>query len=157
MEDHAYFMSQAIEIAKEEMLRNGAAPFGAIVVRKRTIVGQGVNEVINKCDPTSHGEIEAIRNACMNLKTWDLSDCILYTTCEPCEMCLAAMFWARINKIFYAATLDDCKELGFDLASLRRLVRSDLCDWEIPTLQLMHSESRALLDLWKKQPDFVSF
>ena len=157
MEDHAYFMSQAIEFAKEEMLRNGAAPFGAIVVRKGTIVGQGVNEVINKCDPTSHREIEAIRNACMNLKLWDLSDCSLYTTCEPCEMCLAAMFWARINKIFYAATLDDCKELGFDLASLKRLVRSDLCVWEIPTFQLMHSESRALLDLWKKQPDFVSF
>ena len=157
MRNHSIFMSQAIEMAKKEMLENGAAPFGAIVVKKGTIVGQGVNEVINKCDPTSHGEIEAIRSACMNLKTWDLTDCTLYTTCEPCEMCLSAMFWARINKIFYAATLDDCKELGFDLASLKRLVQSNICDWEIPAIQLMHSESRALLDLWKKQPDFVSF
>ncbi len=157
MSDHARFMARAIEIAKTAMLDKGAAPFGAVVVKDGKIVGEGVNQVVNNHDPTSHGEVEAIRDAGAKLATWDLSGCTLYTTCEPCEMCVAAMFWARIDAIYYAATLADCADIGFDLGPLTKLVRSDLHDRALPATQLMHTESRAVLDLWTKQPGFAAF
>lgn len=154
MAEHDIFMTRAIEIARTEMLTNGAAPFGCVIVKDGKIVGEGVNLVHKNHDPTSHGEVEAIRNAGANLGTSDLSGCTLYTTCEPCEMCVAAMFWARIDAMYYAATLADCTAIGFDLEPLTRLVRTDLHDRSLPATQLMHAESKAVLDLWASQPDF---
>lgn len=154
MSDHESFMRRAIEIARTEMLDKGAAPFGAVIVKEGKIVGEGVNLVHKNHDPTSHGEVEAIRNAGANLGTHDLSGCTLYTTCEPCEMCVAAMFWARIDAMYYAATLKDCTAIGFDLEPLTRLVRSDLHDRALPAKQLLHAESKAVLDLWTRQPGF---
>jgi len=151
------FMQRAIDIARHEMLENGAAPFAAVVVKNGKIVGEGVNLVVNNHDPTSHGEVEAIRNAGTNLGTWDLSGCTLYTTCEPCEMCVAAMFWARIDKMFYAATLHDCADIGFELSPLTELVRSDLHDRALPASQVLHQESKSVLNLWAQQPGFESF
>jgi tRNA(Arg) A34 adenosine deaminase TadA len=88
------------------------------------VVGEGVNNVINNCDPTSHGEVEAIRDAARRLGRWDLSGCDLYTTCEPCELCVAAMFWAKISRLYYANSLADYENIGFDLKPLTALVRT---------------------------------
>lgn len=157
MSDHDAFMARAIEIARNEMLAGEAAPFAAVIVKDGRIVGEGVNRVVAHHDPTSHGEVEAIRDAGRSLGTWDLSGATLYTTCEPCEMCVAAMFWARIDRMFYAATLKDCEAIGFDLAPLTALVRADLPDRALPATQIMAAESRAVLDLWSRQPGFSAF
>src|SRR5687768_13782544 len=93
------FMRLAIDLSRRRMRAEGCAPFGAVVVKDGVVVGEGVNEVEAKHDATSHGEVEAIRDAGRNLGTWDLSGCELYTTCEPCEMCVAAMFWAKIDRM----------------------------------------------------------
>jgi len=150
-------MRYAIEISRREMLENGAAPFAAVVVKDDKIVGEGCNYVIAKHDPTSHGEIEAIRDACRRLETWDLSGCELYATCEPCEMCVAAMFWANIDRLYYANTLQDCDDIGFDLSPLRQLVRSDVHDRTLPAERLLQEEGVAVLELWTKQPGFKVF
>jgi guanine deaminase len=154
MSEHEDFMHRAISIARSEMLQNGAAPFAAVIVKDGKIVGEGVNRVVTNHDPTSHGEVEAIRNAGANLGTHDLSGCTIYTTCEPCEMCVAAMFWARIDRMYYAATLRDCTEIGFDLEPLTRLVRSELHDRTLPATQILHEESKSVLALWTRQVGF---
>jgi tRNA(Arg) A34 adenosine deaminase TadA len=152
--DKTDFMRRAIEISRREMLEHGAAPFGAVVVKDGKIVGEGCNHVVNRNDPTSHGEVEAIRDAGRNLGTWDLSGCELYTTCEPCEMCVAAMFWAGIDKLYYANTLADAADMGFDLKPLTEMVRADLHDRALPAERLLPVEAREVLDLWKDQPGF---
>jgi tRNA(Arg) A34 adenosine deaminase TadA len=157
MADKTQFMRRAIEISRREMLESGAAPFGAVIVKDGAIVGEGVNRVATQCDATSHGEVEAIRDAGRRLGTWDLSGCDLYTTCEPCEMCVAAMVWAGIERLYYANTLADCEALGFDLAPLRAAVRADLHDRATPAERLLPDEARAVLDLWTKQSGFTVF
>ncbi len=155
--DKTDFMARAIAISREKMLDSGAAPFAAVIVKDGRIVGEGCNQVVATHDPTSHGEVEAIRDAGRNLGTWDLSGCDLYTTCEPCEMCVAAMYWARIDRMYYANTLKDCEDIGFELAPLRDLVRSDLHARALPAERLMGPEGRAVLDLWARQPGFDLF
>lgn len=151
------FMQRAIDIARQEMRENGAAPFAAVIVKDGKIVGEGVNQVVNANDPTSHGEIEAIRDAGRNLGSWELSGATLYTTCEPCEMCVAAMYWARIDRMVYAATLKDCADIGLDTAPLTKMVRSDLPDRDLPARQTMHAESRAVLKEWASAAGFTAF
>ena len=151
------FMARAIEIARTAMLENGAAPFGAVVVRDGEIVGEGVNNVVNHHDPTSHGEVEAIRDAGRRTGSWDLSGCELYTSCEPCEMCVAAMYWARIDRFYYAATLTDCGEIGLDTAPLTAMVRADLHDRALPAAQLLPAECRDVLQLWSLLPGSDTF
>lgn len=151
------FMRRAIEISREQMLLNGAAPFAAVIVKDGVIVGEGCNNVVNQHDPTSHGEVEAIRDAGRHLQTWDLSGCDIYTTCEPCEMCVAAIHWARLDRMFYSNALTDAEDCGFDLAALRRDVRADIKDRAIPAERVLPEEGRAVLDLWKQQPGFNVF
>jgi tRNA(Arg) A34 adenosine deaminase TadA len=157
MTDNAILMRRAIEISRREMLQHGAAPFAAVVVKDGRIVGEGVNRVVAAHDPTAHGEVEAIRDAGRRLGTWDLSGCALYTTCEPCAMCVAAMFWARIDRLYYANTLADCEAIGFDLAPLRVLVRADIGAWATPAERLLADEARAVLHEWTRQPGFTVF
>lgn len=151
------FMERAIEIARREMHDGGAAPFAAVIVRDGEIIGEGVNQVVNNHDPTSHGEVEAIRDAGRKTGSWDLSGATLYTTCEPCEMCVAAMYWARIDRMVYAATLADCAEIGLDTSPLTKMVRSDLDARTLPAHQSMHAESRAVLQEWAASPGFDTF
>lgn len=157
MPDREDFMRRAIAISRDEMRANGAAPFGAVIVKDGTIVGEGVNRVVSNSDPTSHGEVEAIRDAGRRLGTWDLSGCDLYTTCEPCEMCLSAMFWAKIRKLYYANTLADCEAVGFNLAPLRRLVRSDLEQRSLEEERVLPAEAHAVLQEWTTLPTFDPF
>ena len=153
---HTAFMQRAIDIARAGMAE-GAAPFGAVVVRAGEIVGEGCNQVLRDHDPTSHGEIEAIRDAGRRLGTWDLSGCDLYTSCEPCEMCVAAMVWARIDRLYYAATLEDCAAIGLDLSELRRAVRADLHDRPLPAERVLGEPGRAMLEEWQTTPSFAAF
>ncbi len=110
--DHA-FMQKAINLSVENV-KTGGGPFGAVIVKDGQIVGQATNSVTLNNDPTAHAEVNAIRQACKNLGTFDLSGCTLYTSCEPCPMCLGAIYWARINKVYFGNTKADAKAIGFD-------------------------------------------
>lgn len=151
------FMRRAIAISREAMRADGSAPFGCVIVKDSVIVGEGVNNVVNNHDPTSHGEIEAIRDAGRNLQTWDLSGCDLYTSCEPCAMCVAAIYCAKITRVFYASTLADCEQIGLDVAGLRTMVRADIHDRALPAVRLLGREAREVLDEWAVSPTFDPF
>jgi len=113
MDNHKKFMTKAIDLANKN-IQNGGGPFGAVIVRNNEVVGSGANQVTNFNDPTAHAEILAIRDASKNLNTYNLNDCILYTSCEPCPMCLGAIYWAHITKIYYGNSRHDAAEIGFD-------------------------------------------
>lgn len=151
------FMRRAIQLSREKMRADASAPFACVIVRNGEIVGEGVNNVVNNHDATSHGEVEAIRDAGRRLKSWDLSGCDLYTTCEPCEMCVSAMFWAKISRMYYANTLKDCEELGFNLEPLRTMVRSEVESRTLPAQRVLPGEARAVLDEWAASPAFSTF
>lgn len=151
------FMRRAIALSRDALSTPGAAPFGAVVVKDGAIVGEGMNRVVADHDPTSHGEVEAIRDAGRRLGTWDLSGCELYTSCEPCEMCVASIFWAKIDRMYYAATLADCDAIGLDCKPLRRTVRADLADRPIVCEALLNDEGSAVLHDWAKSPSFNRF
>lgn len=107
------FMSIANELSRQNITTNNGGPFGAVVVKDNVIVGVGNNRVLDSNDPTAHGEVMAIRNACKNLNTYDLSDCVLYTSCYPCPMCLSTTIWANIKEIYYGNTKEDAADIGF--------------------------------------------
>lgn len=107
-------MDKAVKLALESAQTKNGGPFGAIIVKNGEIVGIGKNSVTTKNDPTAHAEVMAIRDACQNLNTFQLDDCEIYTSCEPCPMCLGAIYWARLRKIYYAATQHDAAQIGFD-------------------------------------------
>ena len=117
------FMREAIRLSIQMMRRGQGGPFGAVVVRKGKIVGRGSNQVTSVNDPTAHAEIVAIRAACKRLKTFQLDDCDLYTSCEPCPMCLSAIYWARLGRVFYANTRQDAARIDFDDEFIYREVR----------------------------------
>jgi guanine deaminase len=108
------FMREAIRLSRQMMRCGEGGPFGAVVVRKGRIVGRGWNQVTSANDPTAHAEVVAIREACRRLKTFQLADCNLYTSCEPCPMCLSAIYWARLRRVFYASTRKDAARINFD-------------------------------------------
>jgi len=116
MEDnqHHIFLDRAIELSKEGMLHEKGGPFGCIIVKDGKIIAEGCNSVTSNNDPTAHAEVVAIRNACKKLGAYQLEGCILYTSCEPCPMCLGAIYWARPDKVFYANTRQDAASIGFD-------------------------------------------
>jgi len=107
------FLSEAVEIAAGNV-KNGGGPFGAVIVRDGKVVGRGANQVTLTNDPSAHAEVVAIRDACKNLNTFKLEGCIIYSSCEPCPMCLGAIYWARLEKLYYAATQSDAASAGFD-------------------------------------------
>src|SRR5579859_5286908 len=131
------FMREAIRISVQMMRRNKGGPFGAVVVRKGKIVGKGWNQVTSTNDPTAHAEIVAIRDACRRLKTFQLDDCELYTSCEPCPMCLSAMYWARLKRVYYANTRKDAADIDFDDDFIYTEVSRPIADRKLVMKQLM--------------------
>lgn len=111
---HKEFMSEAVKVALKGMQKNEGGPFGCIVVKNGEIIGRGNNKVTSTNDPTAHAEVTAIRDACKNLKSFQLDDCIIYTSCEPCPMCLGAIYWARPKKVYYGSNQEDAANIGFD-------------------------------------------
>src|ERR1700742_2820488 len=134
------FMGEAIRISVQMMRRGQGGPFGAVVVRNGKIVGRGWNQVTSTNDPTAHAEIVAIRDACKRLKTFQLDDCELYTSCEPCPMCLSAIYWARFKRVFYANTRKDAAKILFDDDFLYREVSLPIRKRSIPMKQFLREE-----------------
>ena len=142
---HARFMRRAIALARRGMRARDGGPFGAVVVLRGVIVGEGWNRVVASRDPTGHGEIVAIRAACRRLATFHLAGAALYTTGEPCPMCLAAAYWARIDRIFYGFTIGDAARVGFDDRVFYRELAKPAARRTVPTVQLLATEARRLV------------
>ncbi len=142
------FMMRAIELARRGMESNAGGPFGCVVVRNGEIVGEGSNQVTSTNDPTAHAEIVAIRNACANLGTFQLDGCTIYTSCEPCPMCLGAIYWARPSHVYYGGTQSDAAEAGFDDAHIYRELEKPNDERQRPMTNLLREEAREVFAAW---------
>lgn len=147
------FMRRAIALAREGMLAGAGGPFGCVIVRAGKILAEGHNRVLVTHDPTAHAEIVTIRAACNRVGHFELPGCDLYTSCEPCPMCLGAAHWARVDRIFFAATREDAAGGGFDDEWLYREIVAPLADRRIPTASLLRSEAAPLFREWLAKPD----
>jgi guanine deaminase len=151
------FMQEAIRIAIRKMRANQGGPFGAVIVRKGKVVGRGWNQVTSGNDPTAHAEVVAIRNACKRLKNFQLSDCEMYTSCEPCPMCLSAMYWARLKKVYYGNTRGDAAKIGFDDDFIYREVPLPIRKRKLSMEQILHKEALAAFVEWRNKPDKIKY
>lgn len=150
---HETFMRRAIELSREHMEAGHGGPFGAVVVKDGVIVGEGWNQVTSANDPTAHAEVMAIRAAGQNLGTHDLSGAVIYTSCEPCPMCLAAIYWARLGCIYYANSRDDAAAIGFADSHLYEEIATPLERRSIRMVCMMGEEAFRVLDSWLAKPD----
>jgi guanine deaminase len=146
----AEFMRRAITLALENV-RSGGGPFGAVIVKDGQIIAEGANRVTSTNDPTAHAEVVAIREACRALADFQLAGCDLYTTCEPCPMCLGAIYWARPARVFYAGTAADAAAAGFDDAFIYDELKNSPAARRIPMAQILRDESLAIFSAWNKQ------
>ncbi|MEI7534702.1 MAG: nucleoside deaminase [Verrucomicrobiae bacterium] len=151
------FMREAIRLSLIKMQSGQGGPFGAVVVRRGKIIARGWNRVTSANDPTAHAEVMAIRAACRKLKTFQLADCELYTSCEPCPMCLAAIYWARLKKVYYANSRRDAAKIGFDDELIYREVAQPVSQRLIPMKQLLRVEAGKVFAEWKVKPDKVVY
>lgn len=150
-------MREAIRASMTKMRANEGGPFGSVIVRNNRIVGRGWNRVTSTNDPTAHAEIVAIRDACRRLGRFELADCDLYTSCEPCPMCLAAIYWARIKRVYYANTRRDAAKIGFDDALIYREIKLPLSKRSIPMKQLLRDEALLAFEAWQAKSDKVVY
>ena len=150
------FMLRAIVLSIESV-NAGGGPFGSVIVRDNKIISEGFNKVTSTNDPTAHGEIVAIREACKNLKVFNLSGCELYSTCEPCPMCLSSIYWAHIDKIYYANTRDDAQKIDFDDSLIYSELKKNIKKRKIPMVQMMRDEALKAFELWDKKTDKVKY
>lgn len=151
------FMLRAIELSKIGMESGKGGPFGCVIVKDGKIVGEGNNQVTSTNDPTAHAEVVAIRNACKNLNTFQLEDCEIYTSCEPCPMCLGAIYWARPSKIFYANTREDAKNIGFDDSFIYNEIPLAIDARKIPMIALGRNEANIVFEAWKNKTDKMEY
>jgi len=147
------FMTRAIELSIESV-NTGGGPFGSVIVKDEKIIAEGFNKVTSTNDPTAHGEIVAIRKA---LNNFNLSGCELYSTCEPCPMCLSAIYWAHIDKVYYANTRDDAKKIDFDDSLIYSELLKNVKIRKIPMAQMMREEALKAFELWDKKTDKVKY
>ena len=150
-------MKRAVELARTGMEANHGGPFGCVIVKENEIVGEGNNRVTKSNDPTAHAEIVAIRNACVNLGTFQLTGCDIYTSCEPCPMCLGAIYWARPDRIFYAANREDAADAGFDDSFIYQEIPLPNDERSIPMDTIGRSEAVELFEKWKEKPDKIDY
>ena len=150
------FMKTAIELSIESVNKNGG-PFGCVIVKNNKIIAKGSNKVTLTNDPTAHGEIVAIREACKKLDNFNLNGSELYSTCEPCPMCLSAIYWARISKIYYANTREDARKIDFDDSLIFSELQKNIYERKIPMIQMMRSEALKAFELWDKKIDKVKY
>ncbi len=150
-------MQEAIALSQNGINNNEGGPFGCIVVKDNQIVGRGNNKVTGTNDPTAHAEVVAIRDACKNLQTFQLDGCEIYTSCEPCPMCLGAIYWARPSVIYYANTRHDAAEIGFDDSMIYEEMRADLEHRKIPIINLGRDEAKKVFDNWQLKEDKTEY
>lgn len=156
-EEHTQFMAEAIRLATENVsLRNGG-PFGAVVVKNGEVVGRGYNQVTANNDPTAHAEVMAIRDACQTLQTFQLDGCVVYTSCEPCPMCLGAIYWARPDKLYYGCTKDDAAAIAFDDAFIYEELNVRLHERKIPMLPLSREAALKAFELWENNTKKITY
>lgn len=155
--DPGLFMRRAIAISAERMRANLGGPFGALVVRDGAILAEGFNGVTSGNDPTAHAEVVAIREACRKLAHFSLAGCELYTSCEPCPMCLGAIYWARIDRVYYANTRTDAARIGFDDDHIYREFSLPMSARTIPFVHLPLDEARSVFKEWMDKPDKISY
>jgi guanine deaminase len=154
---HRKFMHQAIALSRRKMASGAGGPFGSVIVKEGVVIARGWNRVTSSCDPTAHGEIVAIRRACKRLGAFSLEGAILYTSCEPCPMCLAAIYWARLDRVFYANTQADAAAIEFDDAFIYAELGLPIGRRKLPLIHLPDPDARAVFDEWAAKPDKVPY
>ena len=150
------FMTRAIELSIESV-NSGGGPFGSVIVKNDKVIAEGSNKVTLNNDPTAHGEIVAIRKACKSLNNFNLSGCELYSTCEPCPMCLSAIYWAHIEKVYYANTRGDAQKIDFDDSLIYSELLKNVKKRRISMTQIMRDEALKAFELWDKKKDKVKY
>jgi tRNA(Arg) A34 adenosine deaminase TadA len=151
------FMTRAIELARTGMDGGKGGPFGCVVVKDGVIVGEGNNQVTSTNDPTAHAEVVAIRNACTSLNAFQLDGCSIYTSCEPCPMCLGAIYWARPEKVFFAGTREDAALVGFDDELIYNEIAMPNAERTRVMINLLRDEGIALFKAWAEKPDKIEY
>ena len=152
-----YFMKRAIELAQEGMNSGAGGPFGCVIVKNDEVVAEGYNRVTSTNDPTAHAEVVAIRKACELLESFQLEDCVIYTSCEPCPMCLGAIYWARPKKVFYACDKKDAAAIDFDDDFIYKEIELSDKDRSIPFEQILQKEGVAAFKLWSEKMDKTDY
>ncbi len=150
------FMEMAIALSVEN-IDSGGGPFGAVIVRDGEVIATGANRVVPNNDPTAHAEVMAIRNACQKLQNFKLDGCTVYSSCEPCPMCLSSLYWAGVERICYAATKDDAKAIDFDDSFIYDQLELDHADRSIHCEHFMNKEAMAAFDKWREKSDKVEY
>ena len=154
---HEHFMQHAINLSDKNMQTGAGGPFGAIIVLNGEIIGQGWNQVTSSYDPTAHAEVVAIRDACRHVEDFSLKGAILYTSCEPCPMCLAATYWARVETIYYANTRFEAAAIGFDDEFLYREILLSLESRSLPMHRLLPHEAIKVFESWQNKLDKIPY
>lgn len=149
MQEHERFMRIAIELSEQNVKQGMGGPFGAVIVKDSEIIAQSANQVIPQTDPTAHAEVSAIRLACKQLGTYNLQGCIIYTSCEPCPMCLGAIYWAHIDIVYYGNTKSDAASIGFDDHFIYKELELPLEQRKLQITQLLRNEAQPAFKLWQ--------
>jgi guanine deaminase len=151
------FMARAIQISLDNVRSGQGGPFGAVVVKNGRIVAEGVNRVTSTSDPTAHAEVVAIREACAKLGVFLLTDCEIYTSCEPCPMCLGAIYWAHLARIYFGNLAADASKIGFDDSFIYQQFARPLPQRSIPMVQMMHEQALTVFRAWQEKPDKILY
>ncbi len=151
------FMARAIQLSIDNVRSGNGGPFGAVVVRSGIVVAEGVNRVTASNDPTAHAEVLAIREACAKLGIFELSDCEIYTSCEPCPMCLGAIYWARLARVYFGNLASDASEFGFDDSLIYREFAQVRDKRSIPMIPMMRERALAAFEAWRENPDKIRY
>ncbi|MBD2099758.1 nucleoside deaminase [Leptolyngbya sp. FACHB-261] len=147
------FMQEAIALSLHSMRTGKGGPYGAVVVKDGEIIGRGMNEVTSRHDPTAHAEMTAIREACQSLQSWQLLGCELYTSCEPCPMCMATIYWAKLARVYYANTKEDAAQFGFNSLSIYQELALPIERRQLPMDQLMQEQALVAFEEWQNKAD----
>jgi tRNA(Arg) A34 adenosine deaminase TadA len=151
------FLGRAVELCMQHIGAGYGGPFGALIVKDGRIISEGINLVISSKDPTAHAEITAIREACKKLNTFSLEGCTIYSSCEPCPMCLSAIYWARIGEIYYAADSEDAAAAGFDDAFLYKELKLPQAEHSIPAFRINIPEAKTVFERWCKSGEKIVY
>jgi len=151
------FMARAIQLAVENVRSGRGGPFGCVIVKDGSVVAEAANQVTATNDPTAHAEILAIRQACQKLASFELTGCDLYTSCEPCPMCLSASYWARVDKIYFASLAEDAAKSGFDDSAIYAEIAKPHAQRQIPMIQMMRDEALSAFRTWEENPGKIPY
>jgi len=151
------FMARAIQLSLDNVKTGRGGPFGTVIVKNGKVVAEAANQVTATNDPTAHAEVVAIRQACLNLGSFELRGCILYTSCEPCPMCLGAIYWARIEKVYFGNGAADAAKVGFDDSAIYAEIKQPHAEREIPMVQMMREEAFVAFHAWEQQPGKIRY